>query len=364
MQEILSELEILHTFPDSFNDLPEKTLFFDIETTGFSPSNSSVYLIGCLYFEKNHAYIKQWFAQQPSEETQLLLHFSSFLSRFDVLVHFNGDGFDIPFLEKKCQTYQLPSPFHQVQSIDIYKKIKKYKKLLQLENLKQKSVEAFLGIPRKDLYSGKDLISVYKSYVQNQKKEALDLLLLHNHDDVQGLLQILPILSYDDLFLGKFTIDKTELQGASKLEVVSSQKLTFYLHLDHEVPAPVSIRNNEFFFFAKGSQGRFTVTLHTDELKYFYPNYSDYYYLPKEDISIHKSVAFYVDKEFRTKAKAANCYSKKTGRFLPQYKEILTPYFKIDYFDKITYFEVTEEFLSNPKELYLYTKNALEWLLL
>lgn len=363
MQEILSEPEINAALPLSLDYPPEKTLFFDIETTGFSPGTSSIYLIGCLYFENRRPYIRQWFAETPLEESQILMHFSAFLSQFEALVHFNGDGFDIPFLEKKCQAYQLPDPFQGITSIDLYKRIKKYKKLLQLENLKQKSVEAFLGITRKDSYTGKDLISVYKSYVQNRKKEAADLLFLHNHDDIQGLLQILPVLAYDDLFCGKFTIEKTELRDTSKLEVVYSQKLTFYLRLDNELPVPVSIRNKEFYFFAKGQLGRFSVILHTDELKYFYPNYTDYYYLPKEDLSIHKSVAFYVDKEFRTKAKAANCYSKKTGRFLPQYKEILTPYFKIDYFDKITYFEVTEEFLSNQEDLYLYTKNALEWLL-
>ena len=42
-----------------------------------------------------------------------------------------------------------------------------------------------------------------------------------------------------------------------------------------------------------------------DTLKYFYDNYKDYFYLPKEDTAIHKSVATYVDKDFRQKAKTA-----------------------------------------------------------
>ncbi|MGN1186854.1 MAG: hypothetical protein ACI4R6_00030, partial [Lachnospiraceae bacterium] len=56
-----------------------------------------------------------------------------------------------------------------------------------------------------------------------------------------------------------------------------------------------------------------------------------------------------VDKNFRTRAKAANCYSKKTGCFLPQYDEIICPYFKIDYYDKTKYFEFTDEF-KNDKD--------------
>ena len=35
-------------------------------------------------------------------------------------------------------------------------------------------------------------------------------------------------------------------------------------------------------------------------------------------MAIHKSVASYVDASHREKAKAANCYGKKTGMFLAQ----------------------------------------------
>lgn len=97
-------------------------------------------------------------------------------------------------------------------------------------------------------------------------------------------------------------------------------------------------------------------------MKFFYKNYKDYYYLPKEDISIHKSVAFYVDKDYRTKAKAATCYSKKTGKFLPQFNEQIEPYFKIDYYDKTNYFELTDEVKNNPLILQNYTIHILEYL--
>ena len=57
--------------------------------------------------------------------------------------------------------------------------------------------------------------------------------------------------------------------------------------------------------------------VYSGELKYFYPNPSDYYYLPLEDCAMHKSVASFVEKEYRKKATAATCYTKKTGTFLP-----------------------------------------------
>ena len=43
------------------------------------------------------------------------------------------------------------------------------------------------------------------------------------------------------------------------------------------------------------------VIIYQGELKHFYPNYREYYYLPHEDRAIHKSVALYVDRNFRTK---------------------------------------------------------------
>ena len=101
------------------------------------------------------------------------------------------------------------------------------------------------------------------------------------------------------------------------------------------------------------------ISVYNGGLKFFYQNYKDYYYLPMEDRSIHKSIAFYVDKNYRTKANAANCYSKKTGRFIPQYEEIISPYFKIDYSDKITYFELTNEIINQPDLIKNYIDNVL-----
>ena len=40
------------------------------------------------------------------------------------------------------------------------------------------------------------------------------------------------------------------------------------------------------------------------EMRHFYSDYKNYYYLPKEDMAIHKSVAAYVDHEYREKCKA------------------------------------------------------------
>ena len=76
----------------------EDLLFFDIETTGFSGEYSMLYLIGCVYYRNNCWNLIQWFADTPDSEKELLETFFVFLKDFTVIIHFNGDGFDIPYL--------------------------------------------------------------------------------------------------------------------------------------------------------------------------------------------------------------------------------------------------------------------------
>ncbi len=59
------------------------------------------------------------------------------------------------------------------------------------------------------------------------------------------------------------------------------------------------------------------IPLFSGELKLFFDNVADYYYLPDEDMAIHKSVASFVDKNHRIKATASNCYVRKKGLFIP-----------------------------------------------
>ena len=77
--------------------------------------------------------------------------------------------------------------------------------MLGLENLKQKSIERFLGIAREDKYNGGQLIEVYGEYLQTHSELLKHLLILHNEDDLKGMPQILPILAYPDFLAGDFS---------------------------------------------------------------------------------------------------------------------------------------------------------------
>lgn len=334
----------------------DEILFFDIETTGFSPKTTVVYLIGCVYYSEGTFKTIQWFADDKYSEAKILEAFFQHLKKYKVLIHFNGDGFDIPYIQKKCIKYHLDFNFDHIESIDIYKKIKPYKKFLKLDNLKQKTIEHFLDIKREDKYSGGELIQIYGEYLKSKyhtnisNEELLHLLLLHNEEDIEGLLDVTNVLNYWNLFHNPLDVTSASLE---------ENELILNIHFNCNLPKRISFGNEQCYFIAYGENGTLKIKLYKNELKFFYDNYKDYYYLPEEDTAIHKSIAFYVDKDFRTKAKAANCYSKKTGSFVPQYKEIITPYFRIDYFDKITYIETTKDFIENREQLNQYAKHIL-----
>lgn len=361
LKEITQKLSLKNSIqlPDKYN--PQDVLFFDIETTGFAPANTILYLIGCVYHDKDSYYITQWFADTADAQTDILNAFLNFTRKYKYLIHYNGSGFDIPYIIKKCHLLNIECDFSHIKSFDIYKEIQPLKTLLKLENLKQKTIEQFLNINRDDRYSGGELIQFYNDYLKSPDDKTLELLLLHNHDDIAGMTMILPILNYLNIINGSYSLNEITINEVKSTKE-SKKEVTISLKLAKALPIRISYGKDSYYLTAYNDTIKICINVYTEELKFFYPNYKDYYYLPEEDCALHKSVAFYVDKNFRTKAKAANCYSKKTGTFLPQIEEIIKPYFKIEYEDKITYFEYTEEFYANPQAIEMYCEHIIRYL--
>ena len=124
IENTIESSETNHLSP--FFPHPEEVLFFDIETTGFSPKSACVYLIGCAFCSQSGWKIRQYFAEDRSQEKQLLETFCSFASTFPLIVHFNGGTFDVPFLQERCKRHGIP-PFSPGAQTDIYKRISPYK---------------------------------------------------------------------------------------------------------------------------------------------------------------------------------------------------------------------------------------------
>lgn len=334
----------------------ESILFIDIETTGFTAKSSSLYLIGTAYYENGKWYIKQWFANTCEEEKEILSAFFNFAIRFTHLVHFNGNNFDLPYLLQKCRQYNLPYSFNRFKGIDLYRRISPYKNVLRLPNCKQKTLEQFLGIERDDTYNGGELISVYHTYVKNPTDFALQALTLHNADDMKGMLNILPMLSYYDLFNEPIKPVKVQANYYHDISGEQHQELIMKLSLPAPLPNAVSMTANSCYFHGEDWEGSLRIPLYEEEMKYFYSNFKNYYYLPGEDTAIHKSVSSYVSREHRVQATAANCYTRKLSSYLPQWDVVFEPFFKRSYKSKDIFFELTEDM---KKERSLFSKYAI-----
>jgi uncharacterized protein YprB with RNaseH-like and TPR domain len=337
-------------------------LFVDIETTGFSAKTSALYEIGCIYFENNQPRLVQYFAEHPNEEVQILTAFFTLCENHSILIHYNGNTFDLPFMKAKAAQYGLAHPFDRMEGIDIFQRVSPYKKILGLENCKQKTVEQFLGIDREDLYNGGQLIAVYQEYCKTPTKDAEDLLILHNRDDMKGMLKLLPILTYADIFLQPFRVVKVQSNHYADENGNGRDEVLMKIRFFAPFPKPIAMNKADCYFSASKTEGFLKVPLYHEEMKYFYSNYKDYYYLPVEDVALHKSVASFVDKEHRRQAKASNCYTRKESLYLPQWDILFTPIFKRSYEDKLCFFELTEEMKKQPEVFRQYALHILDML--
>jgi uncharacterized protein YprB with RNaseH-like and TPR domain len=340
---------------------PETCIYFDIETTGLKAETSHLYLIGYAVQKQPGSWeITQLFAEKTEDERYLLKAFSDICMRYRTVIHFNGDRFDIPYLETKYQEYSMLSPFHQMDTADIYRMVRPYKNLLGLERLNQKTIEQFLGFRRQDRYDGGQLIWIYRAYRDGHSEDPkgdLEKLLLHNYEDVLGMLSLTMLTAYPAFFqmvkdggknreksdgtedretwkdlptvdvrrcscpAGLCSVNASDGTGKADMEQAEGEMCTEELRLSLRtpvpVPVPVSSEAAGFSVELYGSKAEIHIPLRRRTLLHFFPDYKNYYYLPEEDRAVHKSVGQFVDSRFREQAKAENCYIRVRGVFLP-----------------------------------------------
>ena len=197
----------------------DQVLMFDLETTGLSAHNAFIYIIGINYWKDGSWHILQLFNDDGRSEPEMIRCFMELCKGKTTLFHFNGDTFDIPFVRCRMDKIRqqlgesIPDHMSPLISVDYLKMIRPFKYALGLPNVKQKTVERYLGIRREDQYDGGQLIGVYLSYLSSGSRRNRDLVLLHNRDDMEGMfhlagMQALTMLSDGDFTLGAPAMDR------------------------------------------------------------------------------------------------------------------------------------------------------------
>lgn len=202
-------------FSDYFDGL--KAYVIDIETDGLNPSYNQIIIGGLLLQKESCGIITQYFAEKKGDEKELLQTYGKALADADILITYNGNSFDLEFLEARFKRHGLTIDLSTPQSFDLYRVLHRYSKLRDvLPNLKQKSVEHFLGLSnyREDELSGRDSVRYYRDFLRNGSEGLKMKILLHNRDDLIQLFSILRVLDklnlHKILFHEGFTVFDNE----------------------------------------------------------------------------------------------------------------------------------------------------------
>lgn len=333
--------------------IPSNYILFDIETTGLKKETTMLYLIGYIHLENHSWNFIQLFNDDGKSEKEMLVYFFSILHPDSCLVHYNGLRFDVPYVDYKRKSYQLNETLHNFSQLDLYREFSRLKNILMLDGKKQKDLEKFFGLSRNDKLTGGELIPIYYSYLKTRDHCTLSLLLLHNEEDVLGLLSLLEaFLPYNALEQESYLIEDLKKEN-------DTLDISFSLSL--ALPKQLRRKKDGVYLQIEKEQGNLSLSIPRQELKFFYPNYKEYYYLPMEDYSIHKSIAQFVEKDHRKKATAKTCYQKKIGEFLPIYKTFPREnlanleQFRRHYSDKQIYIEYKKELSLNFWKLYIHS---------
>lgn len=235
---------------------------FDIETTGLSPKNNNLILSGfVLPLEDGTLLSKQIFAESIDDEPQVIDETLNILNSLDCIVTYNGASFDVPFLQKRMSHYNIKNNY-MPYDLDIYRVLKKYSPIAEfMPNLKQTTVENFIGIwdKRTDQIDGGISIDLYAKYLISKDIELERQILLHNSDDVKQLYRLMEILKKSDFHramcafgfpCGKdneFIIEKIKL-STKKLTVTGRKigKPFFYESYDDESRCMIKFHGHKF----------------------------------------------------------------------------------------------------------------------
>lgn len=288
------------------SNTPGDILYFDIETTGLSANRSDLYLIGFGYIHKGQFYTRFLFNDDGKSEPEMLNEFAKYISKYKYIISYNGDTFDIPYMQTKMKLFDIDCCFDNIISVDIYKTTRKYKKLFNLSSMKQIDVENLVGFKRNIFISGGKLINTYKEYRSSGSEMLLNDLMTHNHDDVRGLISITAFLNIPSACT---QLDISEIK-------VTENSLDFICNIP-SLPCRITFAAPDIRINAVGNLLNVSVPVVQKIMRFYFKDYRNYYYLPVEGMAIHKSMAEYVDSSHKERATKDTAFTPVNDTFIP-----------------------------------------------
>lgn len=287
----------------------DKDIFIDIETTGFSKEFCRVYLISLCTLRDGVIHAVQFLSDYEDDEKEILDSAFDYLSKYENIITYNGRAFDLPFLKKRAELLAVHCPIDEKKDTDLYRIAKNLHFLYDEVGLKLKSIEKFLGIKRTDEKNGGELIKVYQRYIALTKVGDADAshlekeLLLHNYEDVINLVPLMVLFEYQKLLKPKVTIEKFE---------VTEKEVFFSGKTNANIPNPFFLKNDYCFLNFEKKNIKGTVKFVDGKLRYYLPDYKNYFYIPDENTILPKQFASAIPKDRRRNATMEECFVEKS----------------------------------------------------
>lgn len=168
-----------------------RAVFFDTETTGLAGGTGTyAFLVGLGFFEGHDFVVRQYFLRDYHEEEALLEALSADLSRFELMVSFNGKSFDWPLMETRFRMSRRRPPLSGVPHLDLLHPSRRvWKERLQQCNLTNLEARV-LGVQRYGDVPGHLIPQLYFEYLRTGDALPLHDVILHNRLDILSLVSL------------------------------------------------------------------------------------------------------------------------------------------------------------------------------
>ncbi len=174
----------------------ERACLLATETTGLSGGAGTVaFLVGVGYVTGDGFCVEQLFMGDYSDEPEMLAELSRLLSRFDSVVTFNGQRFDLPLLSSRCLMNRQEDCVRRLESLDLLVPSRRLWKLrlgsCRLAHLE----ERVLGVHREGDLPGGEVPQRYFDFLKTGDMSLIEDILAHNRQDIVTLGRLLAVLA-------------------------------------------------------------------------------------------------------------------------------------------------------------------------
>jgi uncharacterized protein len=176
---------------------PKRWAFLDTETTGLAGgAGTYAFLIGVGSIDEEGFRVRQFFMRDFGDEPSLLEGLSDYLSRFDVLITYNGKTYDVPLLETRYRMARARPPFARLAHLDLLHGARRLWKL-RLDSCRLVDLEnRILGLEREGDLPGEMIPYYYFQYLRVHQAFHLVPIFHHNVMDIVSLACLTAVVPF------------------------------------------------------------------------------------------------------------------------------------------------------------------------